>query len=198
MTNHSKLVVFEGVDGSGKSTLINKCADKLREMGKTVEVLNFPRDRAVLHAEDPIMHILNEMVIERGNHLKRKDPPDFLLYDRYWISTMVYQISPAFLKNPNFSVMDWTWEGVIRLFQEILPIDRLIFCNPPEAEMRENFSRRGDDYVLNMEKWREFYYKYLELVPIVEHFVKTSTTIGYLDNHNVKKLIEYFNGRILY
>ena len=100
--NKGKFFVFEGIDGSGKSTIVQKVADELRSKNIKVFITSEPTDNPVgtllkkmlrkntepltelfLFLADRVEHI-NEI----KNHLKNGE---YILCDRYAYSSCAYQ-----------------------------------------------------------------------------------------------------------
>lgn len=107
MDNKGKFIVFEGIDGSGKSTQINYLADKLKKAGIPCETTAEPSEGpvgvmirqiltgernmdnrviAALFAADRLDHILNE---EYGI-LGKIENGTTVICDRYYFSSYAY------------------------------------------------------------------------------------------------------------
>lgn len=103
----SKIIAFEGVDYSGKSSIINAIKNKLENNGKTVLVIsepgttpmgkeirkilksNIPRSKETeLFLQEAARRDIHDMSI-----WKNKDKYDYLLLDRYIYSTIAYQVA---------------------------------------------------------------------------------------------------------
>lgn len=98
-------VVFEGIDGSGKSTQLKEVAKRLRAAGLTVFTSREPTDHEPwgarlrrsmvegrMSAEDEVRHFLED----RRQHLREHVLPalhrgEIVLVDRYYLSTAAYQ-----------------------------------------------------------------------------------------------------------
>lgn len=99
------LFVFEGTDGVGKTTLIEKVASELRALGKVVVVLSDPSKefdctigireevfKNKYRTEDAaVMFKAARLVLERHIWGLRSNPSVIILLDRYWPSTAIYQ-----------------------------------------------------------------------------------------------------------
>lgn len=144
MENRGKFIVFEGIDGSGKSTQIKKLAENLAKRGicceQTLEptygivggvlhdilsgkIKADPKVTASLFVADRLDHILNpeEGVLATLNSGKT------VLCDRYYFSSYAYQS----VEVPR----DWVI-GANRLAKESLKPDAVIFVDiSPEIAM---------------------------------------------------------------
>ena len=102
---NGKLITFEGIDGSGKSTLIQLVADELRKQGKLVRVLQEPGTTEMglqirkLIKSDIKRSKLSEILLfeaSRADMVENVVKPllfnhDYILLDRYIDSTLAYQ-----------------------------------------------------------------------------------------------------------
>ena len=119
-------VVFEGIDGTGKSTQLHMLAEKLQQLGYAVVSTCEPTDgpygkkirelfvdrQAVSHEEE-----LELFIADRDQHVHEVITPALadgcvVICDRYYLSTVAYQgangMDPEFImeKNKNFPVPD--------------------------------------------------------------------------------------------
>lgn len=100
------LIVFEGIDGSGKSTLCKLCSDKLTAMGYDCVLLKEPTDgqygrqirELAVKGRDKItpMNEFNLFLKDRIEDIKNNISPNLkknkiILLDRYYYSTIAYQ-----------------------------------------------------------------------------------------------------------
>lgn len=96
----AKIITFEGIDGAGKSTLIDRLNAHYDEAGLVVWTTSEPFDLNCLARiqagldDDPFVATLHLMV-DRRNHCKRireqLDEYDLILIDRFDLSTEAYQ-----------------------------------------------------------------------------------------------------------
>jgi dTMP kinase len=104
-TRKGTFIVFEGIDGTGKSTQINRLADVLLKMGHDVVVTREPtegvfgqrirtlyQNRSALSATDE----LDLFIKDRREHIETLINPSLaagkiVLCDRYFLSTAAYQ-----------------------------------------------------------------------------------------------------------
>jgi len=103
--NPGKLIVFEGVDGCGKSTQIARVAQRLRAAGRAVRVTREPTDgpagqriRAMARSGESVEaeRELAWFVEDRSAHAEAVLRPalaagEIVLCDRYTLSTVAYQ-----------------------------------------------------------------------------------------------------------
>ena len=103
--NAGKLVVFEGVDGCGKSTQIQRLADRLRAGGCTVRLTREPTDGPVgqkiramarsaetVSAEQELAWFVEDRHAHTGEVLRPAlEDGEVVLCDRYTFSTVAYQ-----------------------------------------------------------------------------------------------------------
>ncbi len=106
--NRGKLIVFEGIDGSGKSTQIRLLADRLREMHIAFYTTMEPTDSPIgsmirqiltgrMHADPKVIAAL--FTADRLDHLlndvngiaRRIDEGTVVIMDRYYFSSYAYQ-----------------------------------------------------------------------------------------------------------
>lgn len=98
------VVVFEGVDGSGKTTLMRMASKKLAELGHTVETYKTPSGSATgvfaqQHGNNPETDPFTRMLLFLANTsddssiiktIIEEKKPDFFLIDRYNLCSVVY------------------------------------------------------------------------------------------------------------
>lgn len=115
------LIVFEGIDGTGKSTQVAALADWLRQLGRDVVTSREPTDGAWgsrlrssadtgrLSAEDELDYFLKD----RQQHVHELIRPALeagqdVILDRYYFSTMAYQgcrgLDPADIRRRNEAI----------------------------------------------------------------------------------------------
>jgi len=104
------LIVFEGIDGCGKSTQLRMLAERLRARGanvvETKEPTNGPvgkRIRAMAQSGNAVApeEELAWFIEDRREHVRDKLEPELakgsiILCDRYWLSTVAYQGARGF------------------------------------------------------------------------------------------------------
>jgi dTMP kinase len=120
------LIVFEGIDGTGKSTQLHLLSEKLRQLGYAVLVTREPTDghygkkirelfldRGAVSQEEE----LELFIADRAEHVKEVIAPALadgcvVVCDRYYLSTVAYQGANGMNqdmileKNKNFPVPD--------------------------------------------------------------------------------------------
>ena len=98
------LVVFDGIDGAGKTTQVDLLADTLRNAGVAVTTSKEPTDgkwgkvirESALVGRMPIEQELEYFILDRQDHLDSLVKPaleagDVVILDRYYYSTICYQ-----------------------------------------------------------------------------------------------------------
>ncbi len=152
MSERGKFIVFEGTDGSGKSTQMSLLGKFLKGRGVECVLTREPTDSpfgallracmtgrmdtderaiAALFAADRLDHILNPVngikkVLEAGKTV---------LCDRYYFSSFAY--------NGNFVPLDWVIE-LNRPAMEALRPDLVVFLDLSPEEGMRRVSRRGE------------------------------------------------------
>ncbi len=170
----SKFIVFEGIDGSGKSTLSNLLNDKLKEMGESVyktfeptdspigsvikNILNkrilsddktigalFLADR-LDHIQNPVSGMLN--YLEQGKHV---------ISDRYYYSSYAYHV-------PMLD-MDWVI-AANKVCADLLRPDIVFFINisAKESMKRLSASRSFLDLFETQEKMEQVIINYKKAI----------------------------------
>ncbi|HTR18460.1 MAG TPA: dTMP kinase [Candidatus Paceibacterota bacterium] len=156
----NKLIVFEGIDSSGKATQVALLAKRLRQKGKKVAVFSVPRYgtpvgkliKAALHGEygdfrhlDPHLSAipyLMDYALARESFVAALKKGD-VIFDRYVQSTFAYHA--AKLSGKKQAAFLRQFEGIA--FKEIkLPKpDKVIYLDVPQAISRKLMSTRTRD-----------------------------------------------------
>lgn len=162
MNKKGKFIVFEGIDGSGKSTQLKMLAEKMRSKGEecheTLEptygmvgelvhdilskkIKADPRVTAGLFVADRLDHLLNET----DGVVKKLNEGITVLCDRYYFSSYAYQGSEV--------PLDWVIDAN-RLCADVIRADYTIFIDvSPEVAMeRINQNRAETELFENVEK----------------------------------------------
>jgi len=175
--NKAKLIVFEGIDGCGKSTQIARLAESMRAMGRSVCVSAEPTETetgkmlraalsgnvrrtacemAALFTLDRIVHNTGENGIEK-NLEKGVD----MLSDRYYYSSLAYQGS--------LCDYDWVKEMNVKC-PDIRRPDLCVFLDIPPKEALARIGKRGEA--------KEIYEKEETLTLFRSTFLRVFETLG--------------------
>ena len=104
------LIVFEGIDAAGKTTMCNLLSDYLRGKGLRVAVYRYPNKSSIygsiirlfleskisLSVEEQFLLYILDMVREKRSVLEASNQGCIVLIDRYYTSTIAYQCSQGF------------------------------------------------------------------------------------------------------
>ncbi len=177
MVNRGKFIVFEGIDGSGKSTQIKLLSENLKKRGilckETLEptfgmvggalhdilsgkITADPKVTASLFVADRLDHILNN----EDGVLKSVNDGITVLCDRYYFSSYAYQS----VEVPR----EWVI-AANRLAAETLRPDAVIFIDISAETAMERISKNRDNIELyesleRLAKVREGYFSAFELM----------------------------------
>ncbi|MBR6728405.1 MAG: dTMP kinase [Clostridia bacterium] len=172
-----KLIVFEGIDGCGKSTQIKMLAEALRRQGREVAVTAEPTDtetgkmlRRALSGATPAtpcqmaaMFTLDRIVhntAEGGINDTLKQGMD-MLSDRYYYSSLAYQ----------GSLCDYEWvKGMNVSCPDIRKPDLCIFLDITPKEALSRIGKRGEA--------KEIYEKEDTLTVFRDTFLRVFDTLG--------------------
>ena len=172
-----KFIVFEGLDGSGKTTQMGMLVNYLESKGRACFSTREPTDSpfgemlrsclrgkidtneytiAALFAADRLDHIL-----ESANGIKKKlDEGVNVFCDRYYFSSYAY--------NGEFVPFDWVVE-LNRIARELMRPDLTIFIDLSSEESMRRVARRNEaeryETVEKQQKIRERFFKAFERFP---------------------------------
>ena len=146
----SRFIVFEGIDGSGKSTAARTVSERLRSEGIDTVLTAEPSDSwlgdAVRKANEEGTDDMAEALLfmadraEHTNWIKgRLNEGKWVLCDRYYASTLAYQT--ALLRGKLENPMEWLWsvnEPII-----IRPDVTFFFRVRPEISLERLSNRSG-------------------------------------------------------
>lgn len=165
-----KLIYVEGVDGSGKTTLINKLI-KLYSGTRNIKSYNLPNPdckyykeiRAILKSPIKESNILQNYMLENMIQLYQKIKPELakgmdIIIDRSWISTLIYntiengdmirQLYNAYEDSKtaldfNFPYDAISFEFILKYLLYDAPApDACIFLDPPGQILEKNSDER--------------------------------------------------------
>ncbi len=172
MDTKGKFIVFEGTDGSGKSTQMKMLFKYLAGRGVSCFCTREPTDSpfgallrscltgrveadehtiAAMFAADRLDHINNGV-----NGIKKKlSEGETVLCDRYYYSSLAY--------NGGFVSLDWVAE-LNRPAMEALRPDLVIYIDLPPEDGMKRVARRGEtDRYETIEKQKKIYDNYMEV-----------------------------------
>ncbi len=196
MKNKGKFIVFEGIDGAGKSTQIKKLSKHLKVFNykthSTFEPTNGPigsllrkmlskkipidqRSIAPLFAADRTDHLTN-----KKNGIRKKiDQGRIVLCDRYYFSSYAY--------HSQYIDMEWVIH-INSLNAEILKPDLTIFIDvEPETCFERIKNNRSDlemyEKIDIMKKVRKNYFKAFDILSDIEK-------IAVINGNNTSQIVE--------
>lgn len=172
MATKGKFIVFEGTDGSGKSTQMKMLGKYLKSKGVAVYGTHEPTDSpfgallrscltgrveaderaiAALFAADRIDHITNSV----NGIVKKLEEGYTVLCDRYYFSSFAY--------NGGFAPLEWIIE-LNKPAMNMLRPDLTIFLDLPAEESMKRVSRRGEtERYETMDKQKRIRDKYFDV-----------------------------------
>ncbi len=173
MKNRGKFIVFEGTDGSGKSTQMKMLASYLNEMGARCYLTHEPTESpvgsllrscltgridadehtiAALFAADRLDHIHNPV----NGILKKLNEGVNVLCDRYYLSSFAY--------NGGFVPLEWVIE-LNRPAREALKPDLTVFLYLDAEDSMERVMGRGEtERYETVERQKKIRKNYLDLI----------------------------------
>lgn len=173
MNIRGKFIVFEGTDGSGKTTQMKLLAAYLAERGVAVTMTHEPtaspfgsllrdcmsgkidtneRTIAALFAADRLDHIQNPA----GGMLAALDAGVTVLCDRYYFSSYAY--------NGGFVPLEWVIE-LNRPAKELLRPDLMIYLDLPAEDGMERIGHRGErERYESLQRQKLIRAKYFEVI----------------------------------
>ncbi len=173
MKNRGKFIVFEGTDGSGKSTQMKMLASYLNERGARCYLTHEPTDSpvgsllrscltgridadehtiAALFAADRLDHIHNPV----NGILKKLNEGVNVLCDRYYLSSFAY--------NGGFVPLEWVIE-LNRPAREALKPDLTVFLYLDAEDSMERVMGRGEtERYETVERQKKIRKNYLDLI----------------------------------
>lgn len=152
MAIKGKFIVFEGCDGSGKSTQLKSLANYLESKGEEVYLTREPTDSpfgslihscligriatdehtiAAMFAADRLDHIHNGL----NGILKKLNEGITVLCDRFYLSSFAY--------NGGFVPLEWVISLNAPVMEAVTP-DLTVFLDLPPEESMRRVSGRGD------------------------------------------------------
>lgn len=193
-------IAFEGIDGSGKTTLTRLITEKLREMGHRVHQTREPTDRFRITKEESSRHDVQTAIElffrfteDRFFHQKSIEESmkrdEIVVSDRYIASSMAYQgalIEPVFGNTEE--TLEWM-KQVSRIIR-IRPDLTVYLDVDPEISLRRIRNRRefsGFENLDYLKKVREYYGMVLDENTII---LDSSRTIRGLLDETLEKILE--------
>ena len=198
-----KFIVFEGTDGSGKSTQMRLLGNYLKELGVDCVLTREPTDSAfgalirdclkcrietdekaiaALFAADRLDHILSPV-----NGIKKMlFEGKTVLCDRYYLSSFAY--------NGGFAPLDWVIELNRQAMEELRP-DLVIYIDLPPEEAMSRVARRSEtERYESLEKQSKIRDKYFE---VFARFEKSENIVVVKSEQAVEKTQAHIRSAVL-
>lgn len=195
MVKKNLFIVFEGIDGSGKSTQVKLLKEKLTQQGHKIYSTFEPTDSpigslirnifnrriisdnkaiAALFVADRIDHLLNPV----NGILKKIEDGYTVICDRYYFSSYAYHADDLSL--------DWLIEAN-SISQNLLKPDLNIYIDiePEESMKRLNKDRSSLEIFENIEKLKIVRSKYFEAFEYLKEIESVSIIDG---NQSIEKI----------
>lgn len=152
-----KFITFEGLDGSGKSTQVQRVADKLQQLGYELVISREPggTDLAekvrniVLDAKTPLNNQTLALLFcaARSEHVEKLLRPSvaagkLVLCDRFVDSTLIYQ---GFAANQTEAYIQKLYELNLFATQDFMPQLTVVLDADPEALLKRRQQRGVED-----------------------------------------------------
>lgn len=156
-------VVIDGIDGSGKGTQVKLLTEKLRQMGKKVLVLDYPRygEKSAFMVEKYLNGEYGKNVwaklgslfyavdrFEAYQELKNTwNDYDIILSNRYVSASMIHQTGKIQDQNEKQEFLDWLWDLEYNVFGIPKP-DKTLFLNvSPQMSQKLVLQKEQREYL---------------------------------------------------
>ncbi|HOZ36975.1 MAG TPA: dTMP kinase [bacterium] len=168
MSEKGKLIIIEGIDGSGKATQTKKLVERLRQEGENVETFSFPRhgqkffgvlvdqylnnefgDAATLDPRVSSLFFACDRWEAKAMLDKWLESGKIVVLDRYATSNMGHQISKISDPKKRDEMLDWLVELEFKTFKIPEP-DIVIFLDvnvDTVTRLIEQRSLAGKEYI---------------------------------------------------
>ena len=135
-----KIIVFEGVDRSGKDAMIERLSDKLTaKYDFDVGIYRNPDHpvRNLLLSPSTNLNEIENLLVFYSGYLNTdryimEDNPDVALVNRRVLSSLVYQ-----KLNTKISPLQM---GLLQQYHSLLPVEQIVFLNIGESELKKRCS----------------------------------------------------------
>lgn len=171
------MIAFEGIDGSGKSTVIEHLADLVRAHHQSVLVVQEPgttavgkQIRAILKSPDPCTALASTLLYEasRANNVAHALRPsltryDYILLDRYTDSTLAYQSWGGGLKRETVEQLnEIATDGLKPNLRYLIDVD--LPTAAARRKLRKNTPDSRDEFDTRIDYAKRVYQGYQQLV----------------------------------
>ncbi len=203
MATKGKFIVFEGCDGSGKSTQLKLLANYLESKGEEVYLTREPTDSpfgslihtcltgriaadehtvAAMFAADRLDHIHNGL----NGILKKLEEGVTVLCDRFYLSSFAY--------NGGFVPLEWVISLNAPAMEAVTP-DLTVFIDLPPEEGMQRIARRGDkERYETLEKQKLIRENYFALFERFKAREKVAVVLSEKDKEttqaNIRKIVD--------
>lgn len=127
------LIIIEGCDGVGKTTLANALADEMAGLDHSVEVI---------HYGPPVRHPLDEYELDLIDYAPGRGQS--IITDRYHLGELVY--APLYRAGSELGGFGGTGRAHVELFLAARGAV-IVHVDGNEQELRERLEERGEDYL---------------------------------------------------
>ena len=175
------LIIVEGVDGSGKTTLIKELANRLEELN-----INYSIDTEALINTKPNTENRVSSGVLVFNMLYMINANAVYICDRSPISDIIYRTFDDYNVVINLSLLFELWQD---------HKSNMIMIHCDTAKSLELLTKRGDNNKIAFEKHKEIKYLYSQIMPLFNSLKYDFTTDNEFVNNIVSQIAEKFRGR---
>ncbi|KAL1496986.1 hypothetical protein ABEB36_008023 [Hypothenemus hampei] len=150
--NHP-LIILEGLDGSGKTSMTRRLGDKLQltKWKTPPESIRFIRN----YFDNNLT--LQNAYYSLGNYIAALElscilPKNPVIMDRYWHSTTAYALAQKVVNNPQNLTLPDFGDAIYKWPGDLLKPTIVIFLNVSEKKRLERHSRRSAELITEQEK----------------------------------------------
>jgi len=161
-------IVIDWIDGSWKGTQVKILEEKLKEIWKTVKILDYPRYnekscfavskylnweywKNVTAKQASIFYAIDRFD-DSFNFMKDLKKYDYIISNRYVSASMIHQAGKISNKEERQEFLDWLYDLEYNIFKMPIP-DKTIFLNvSPKTSQRLVLNKEEREYLTNWKK----------------------------------------------